>query len=106
RLYISRATRVSVLDIENGSLVGEVAGTPGVHGVALVPEKKRGYSSNGGDSTATVFDLETLKEVNRIKVGQRPDAIIYDDGSNRVFTFNAGSRDATAIDVETEQVAG
>jgi YVTN family beta-propeller protein len=106
RLYIARATRVIVVDVESGTVAGEVPGTPGIHGVALVPEKKRGYTSNGQDSTVTVFDLETLKEVNRIKVGQRPDAIIYDDASKRVFTMNAGSKDATAIDVETDQVAG
>src|SRR5262249_48327015 len=106
RLYIARANRVMVVDVKEDKLVGEVPNTSGIHGVALVPERKRGYSSNGGEHTVTVFDLETLKETNRIKVGQRPDAIIYDPASKRVFTMNAGSKNATAIDVETEQVAG
>jgi len=106
RLYIARANRVMVMDVDKGALVGEVANTPGVHGVALVPKRDRGFASNGGDATVTVFDLKTLQEVARIKVGNRPDAILYDSASGRVFTFNAGSRDATAIDAETEKVVG
>src|SRR5271166_5239059 len=33
-----------VVDVEEGKVVGEVANTPGVHGVALVPKHKRGVS--------------------------------------------------------------
>jgi YVTN family beta-propeller protein len=106
RLYIARADRVMVVDLDKGTLVGEVPNTPGIHGVALVPEQNRGFSSNGGDATVSAFDLKTLKEVTRIKVGKRPDAIVYDPASKRVFTMNAGSSDATAIDVATEKVVG
>jgi YVTN family beta-propeller protein len=92
--------------VDKGTLVGEVAKTPGIHGVALVPKRNRGFTSNGADSTVTVFDLETLREVARIPVGKRPDAILYDPASGRVFTFNAGSGDASAIDAEIEKVVG
>jgi YVTN family beta-propeller protein len=106
RLYIARSNRVMVVDVDKGKPVGEVAKTPGVHGVALVPARKRGFTSNGGDSTVTVFDLETLHETARVKVGSRPDAIVYDPASDRVFTFNAGSKDATAVAAEDASVAG
>jgi DNA-binding beta-propeller fold protein YncE len=106
RLYIARATRVQVLDVDKEKLVGEVADTPGVHGVALVPKRHRGFASNGRDNTVTIFDLETLKETARPKVGTRPDGILYDSASDRVFTFNAGSKDATAIDAEKGEVVG
>jgi DNA-binding beta-propeller fold protein YncE len=106
RLYIARANRVMVVDVNKEAVVGEITNTPGVHGVALVPKRNRGFISCGGDSTAAVFDTETLKEVGRVKVGRRPDAIIYDPASGRVFTFNAGDRSATAIDAATEKVAG
>jgi DNA-binding beta-propeller fold protein YncE len=106
RLYISRGTRVQVFDVDEGKVVGEVANTPGVHGIALVPKLDRGFTSNGREGTVTVFDLKTLKELDRVKVGQNPDGIIYDPMSGRVFTFNGRSRDATAIDAETAKVAG
>src|SRR5713101_7037540 len=106
RLYITRGTHVTVMDADEGKVVGEIPGTTGVHGVALVPESNHGYTSNGGDNSVTVFDLKSLKEIAKIKVGTRPDAILYDPASERVFTFNAASKDATAIDVKTEKVAG
>jgi len=106
RLYISRADRVTVLDVDQGKTVGEVPGTAGVHGIALDTKRKKGYTSNGRDSTVTIFDLETLKETGRPKVGSRPDFILYDPASDRVFTCNAGSSDATAIDAESGTVAG
>jgi YVTN family beta-propeller protein len=106
RLYIARSDRVMVMDVDTGTVVGEVPHTPGVHGVALVPKRGRGFASNGGDSTVTVFDLKTLREVARVNVGQKPDAILYDPTSGRVFTFNVDGHDATAIDAETDTVIG
>ncbi len=34
RLYISRATHVMVIDADSGKPVGDIADTPGVHGIA------------------------------------------------------------------------
>ena len=107
RLFISRGTRVQVMDIETGKLVGEISGTAGVHGIALDHKLGRGYTSNGRENTVTVFDLKTLKEITKVKVpGGNPDAIIFDSASGRVFTFNGQTSDATAIDVATNTVAG
>lgn len=106
RLYISRATRVLVIDADSGKSVGEIPDTPGVHGIALAPEFRKGFTSNGRENTVNVFDLTTLKVLNKIKVGARPDAIIYDPATKRVFTFNAGSQDATAIDAAKGEVVG
>lgn len=109
RLYVSRSTRVTVVDVSKDgkdAIVGEIPNTPGVHGIALALRLKRGFTSNGGDNTVTVFDTDTLKEVSRVKVGTRPDAILFDRASNRVFTFNGGSNDATVIDAASAQVVG
>jgi YVTN family beta-propeller protein len=106
RLYISRATRVLVMDVDSGKSVGEIPDTPGVHGVALAPEFGKGFASNGRDNTVTVFDLKDLKVLTKIKVGARPDAILYDPATKRVFTFNAGSQDATAVDAAKGEVVG
>ncbi len=106
RLFISRGTRVMVVDVAAGALTAEVVNTPGVHGIALVPEAGLGYTSNGRENTVTVFDLKDLRETARIKVGENPDAIAYDPFSKRIFTFNGKSKDTTAIDVATGKVAG
>jgi len=107
RLYVSRGTRVVVLDADSEKTVGEIPGTQGVHGVAIFPDSHRGYTSNGRSSTVTVFDTATLAVVTEVKTtGENPDAILYDPASRRVFTFNGRGKNATAIDASTNAVAG
>jgi YVTN family beta-propeller protein len=106
RLFISRSTHVMVVDAEKGEVIGDIPDTQGVHGIALVEELGKGYTSNGRTSSVTVFDLKTLKVLKQIPVGKNPDAIIYDPASKRVFTMNGASNDATAIDTRTDTVAG
>jgi YVTN family beta-propeller protein len=78
----------------------------GVHGVALAPEFSRGFVSSGRDNTVRVIDLKTLKETSQIATGKKPDAILYDAPSKKVFAFCGGSNSATVIDAESAKVAG
>jgi len=106
RLYISRFTHVMVIDADSGKSVGDIADTPGVHGIALAPEFGQGFTSNGREGTVSIFDLKTLATSEKVKVGENPDAIIYDPATRRVFTFNGRSHDSTAIDAATGKVLG
>jgi DNA-binding beta-propeller fold protein YncE len=104
RLYISRATHVIVIDIDSGKSIGDIADTPGVHGIALAPELGRGFVSNGREGTVSIFDLKTLATTSKVKAGDNPDCIIYDPASKRVFAFNGRSHDATVIDATNGNV--
>lgn len=104
RLYISRGTHVMVIDLDSGKSVGDIADTPGVHGIALAPELGRGFVSNGREGTVSIFDMKTLATSSKVKVGENPDAILYDPATKRVFTFNGRSQDSTAIDATTGKV--
>ena len=104
RVFVSRTMHVMVLDAETGATIGDIPGTEGVHGIALAPEFGKGFTSNGHTDTVTIFDLTTLKPVGEARTGKRPDAIIYDPASKRVFTFNSESHDATAIDASNGEV--
>lgn len=107
RLYISRGTHVIVLDTDSGKNVGDIPDTPGVHGIALAPELGKGFTSNGREGTVTVFDIKTLAPIgSKAKVGDNPDAILYDPATKRVFTFNGRSQDSTAIDASSGKVLG
>jgi WD40 repeat protein len=106
RLYIARATRVMVVDVESAKLVGEIPNTNGVHGVALVQKLGRGVTSNGRDNTATIFDLKTLAPIATVKTGAKPDAILFDSLSGLVLTFDGKSNDATLIDPEKAVALG
>src|SRR5580692_317530 len=106
RLYISRSTHVIVLDADSGKGVGDIADTPGVHGIALAPELGRGFTSNGREGTVSIFDIKTLATSSKVKVGDNPDAILYDPATKRVFTFNGRSQDSTVIDAASGKVLG
>jgi YVTN family beta-propeller protein len=106
RLYVSHGTQVEVLDVDSGAIVGKIANTPGVHGIAVAPELGRGFVSNGQSSTVTIFDLKTLETIAEVPVGKKPDAIIYDPGTSRVFAFNGDSNSATAIQAADGKVVG
>jgi DNA-binding beta-propeller fold protein YncE len=105
-LYVSNGTRAVVLDIDAGKVIGEIPDTQGIHGIAIVPELGRGFTSNGRSNNVTIFDLKTLKPLQQVATGQNPDSIIFEPKTGRVFTFNGRSNDSTAIDAKTGQVAG
>jgi len=106
RLYVSHGTQVEVLDVDSGTVVGNIPNTPGVHGIAIAAELGRGFASNGQSSTVTIFDLKTLKRIADVTTGKKPDAIIFDPATSRMFAFNGESDSATAIDAATGKVAG
>ena len=105
RLYISRSDRVLVVSTRDGSLLKTIPGTAGVHGIALAPDLAKGFTSNGRADTVTVFNLQTLETTGSIAVeGHNPDAILYDQPSGRLFTFNGASQDISVIDPATGRV--
>ena len=107
RAYVSRGTRVQVVDLLRRTLIGEIAPTPGVHGIAIDQRGGKGYISNGRDSSVTVFDLKSLATLAVVRIGARnPDAIMFDPYTKRVFTFNGGSGNATALETSTGEIAG
>src|ERR1019366_1184667 len=106
RLFITRGSHVMVVDANTLKVSGDIPDLSGIHGVALAPELGRGFVSNGGDNTVTIFDLKTLKKLDSVKVGERPDAILYDPFTKHVFTFNARSKDSSVVDAASGKVVG
>jgi DNA-binding beta-propeller fold protein YncE len=102
RLFVSRASRVDVIDTGSGTLIGTIPGTEGVHGIALAPELKRGFTSNGKADSVTAFDLDTLAVIREVKISaHNPDAILYEPTGKHVFTFNGKSKDVTVLDASS-----
>jgi YVTN family beta-propeller protein len=106
RVYVAHATQVEVLDADTSDLVGTIPNTPGVHGVAIASEFGRGFISAGKSDSVIIFDLKTLKPVGEVKVGKKPDAIIYDPATKHVFAMNGDSDNTTVINAADGKVAG
>lgn len=101
RLYATHATFVEVVDLDSGKPVGQIAQLHNVHGVALAPDLGKGFISNGGSGSVTVFDLKTLAKGGEPAAGMNPDSICYEPKTQRVFTFNGRSNDSTMINAKT-----
>jgi hypothetical protein len=106
RLFIARQTRVMVVDPESGKLLGEVPGLNGAHGVALVYTTRHGFATSGRDSSVTMFDLKTLRVLGRTTAADDADAVLYDPGSKRVFSFNGDANSSSAIDPVSGKLLG
>ena len=98
-LFVSRGDRVLVIDVDQQKQIGTIAGTAGVHGIAIADDLQRGFTSNGRDASVTEFDLGSFRTLATISgTGENPDAIVYDPPSHHVLTFNGRSRTASVID--------
>jgi DNA-binding beta-propeller fold protein YncE len=104
KLYVTRASKIVVVDLTRNKVVGEIADTPGVHGFAMAPELGRGFSSNGAEARVSVIDLITLKTITQVKTGENPDAILHEPARGEVYAFNGRGKSATVIDAKTGKV--
>jgi YVTN family beta-propeller protein len=107
RIFVSHGTVAQAIDIKTGKLAGTIPDTKGIHGIAIANDLNKGFTSNGRDSSVTIFNLKTLEVTTKINVtGRNPDAILYDPFSQKVFTFNGGSNNSTVIDAKANKVIG
>ena len=106
RIYISHATQVEVLDADSFALVGTIPNTPGVHGIAIASEAGRGYISAGKSDAVVPFELQTLKPLPEIKVGKKPDAIIFEPLTKRIYVMNGDSDNISVLNASDGSLAG
>jgi DNA-binding beta-propeller fold protein YncE len=106
RVFVSRATHMMVVDGATGKVVGDIANTPGVHGAGIATKAGHGFTTNGGDETVTMFDLKTLAEIKRIKVGPGLDGIMYDEPDDKIILTNHSRPigTLTAIDPKSGEI--
>src|ERR1700737_1016942 len=106
RVFVSRGTHMMVVEGATGKVLGDIANTPGVHGAGLATKAGHGFTTNGGDQTVTMFDLETLAVLRQIKVGPGLDGIMYDEPDDKIILTNHSRPigTLTAIDPKTGEI--
>jgi hypothetical protein len=112
RLYVSHNAEVVVIDLDSQKILGKINVGGFSHGIAIAPDVNLGFITTGGSGTdprkypteVVSFDLTSLKIKDRIKVGEDPDAIVYDPPSGRVFAFNGDISQATMINPKSSKV--
>jgi DNA-binding beta-propeller fold protein YncE len=101
RVFVSRGTHVMVVDGATGKVIGDIPDAPRVHGVGLAEKAGHGFTTNGGDSTVTMFDLKTLTSLRKIKVPVGGlDGIMYDEADDRIILTNHSRPIGTAVAID------
>ncbi len=89
RVFVSRATHMMVVEGPTGKVLGDIPNTPGVHGAGIATKSGHGFTTNGGDSNVTMFDLKTLAVIKQIPVMQGGlDGIMYDEPDDKIILTN------------------
>jgi len=105
KMFVSHSSQVNVVDLKTGGQIAVIPETNGVHGIAVANDLNKAFISCGRDSSVLVVDLNNFKALERVKVtGSNPDAILYDQFSKKVFTFNGRSSNSTVLDATTNKV--
>ena len=97
-VYLTHGSRVEVVDTKTGKSVGAITGLKGTHGVALDPDGKVGYISDGGANAVVVFDRKTFATLASIPAGTNPDGMTYEPVTKTIWAFNGRSKNVTVID--------
>jgi len=109
RVFVSRGTHMMVVDGATGKVLGDIPDTPGVHGAGIATKAGHGFTTNGGNSIVTMFDLKTLGVIKQIKVEQGGlDGIMYDEPDDKIILTNHSRPigTLTAIDPKTGDIVG
>jgi hypothetical protein len=89
RVFVSRGTHMMVVEGATGKVLGDIPNTPGVHGAGIATKSGHGFTTNGMDSTVTMFDLKTLAVIKQIPVKEGGlDGIMYDEPDDKIILTN------------------
>ncbi len=89
RLYIAHGTAMQVVDVNSGTLVGEIDNFYEARQIALDDTGQFGFVSDGGQGKVVVFDRQTLKKVAEIDTGPNPRSLVYDPNTRLLFAVRA-----------------
>ncbi len=103
-LYASHGPRVEVIDTTTGKAAGAITGLKGTHGIALDPEGKFGYVTDGGSNAVAVFDRKTFAVVATIPVCTGPDGIAFEPVTSTVWAFCGRSQNVAVVDTKSRSV--
>ncbi|MGA3170773.1 MAG: hypothetical protein ABSE62_07135 [Chthoniobacteraceae bacterium] len=103
RLYVPRGTSVLVFDLDTLKLSGSIPGLMGGHGVAVDPVSGHAFCSA---SPIIMWDAKTLKTIKTISVQGRPDGILFEPVTERIYVLSHEAPNITALDGKDGSIVG
>jgi glutamine cyclotransferase len=102
RVYVPRGTQTFVFDLDRHKYIGSITNVGG-HGVAIDTATHHGVSSS---SPPSLFDTETMQKIKSIEVQGRPDGILREPFTGKIFILSHEAPSITMIDPKDGMVAG
>ncbi len=102
RVYVPRGGNTFVFDLDSHKYIGAITNIGG-HGVAIDTKTHHGFSSS---SPVGMFDTETMQKIKSIDVQGRPDGILLEPFTGKVFIFSHQAPSITVIDPKDGSVVG
>jgi DNA-binding beta-propeller fold protein YncE len=107
RVYFAHRDRLVAVDAKTLNVVGEVRGVSrGAHGIALSNATHRGFTDDGENGMAIIFDLDTLRVTREARAAVEADAVAYDPVSEELFIVEGVSQTISVIDAMTGATLG
>jgi len=102
KLYVPRGGEVLAFDLDTLKPAGSIKDAR-ARGVAVDPKSHHGFCSS---SPVVMWDTKTLEIVKTIEVQGRPDAILFEPMTERIYVFSHSQPNATVIDSKDGSVVG
>ena len=102
RLYVPRGSQVLVFDLDTLKSTGVIANAR-ARGVAVDPKSQHGFCSS---SPVVMWDAKTLETIKTIEVQGRPDGILFEPLTERIYVLSHSQPNATVIDAKDGSVVG
>jgi DNA-binding beta-propeller fold protein YncE len=102
RVYVPRGSQTYVFGLDDHKLIGSITNISG-HGVAVDSKSHHGFSSS---NPIGMFDTEKMEKIKTIDAQGRPDGILFEPVTGRVFVFSHTAPSITMIDPKDGSIAG
>ena len=102
RLYVPRGSQVLAFDLDTFKSVGAITNVS-ARGVAVAPGAGHAFSSS---SPVAMWDTKTLALIKTIEVQGRPDGILFEPLTERIYVFSHSQPNATVINAKDGSVVG
>jgi DNA-binding beta-propeller fold protein YncE len=103
RLYVPRGNAVLAFDLDTLKPATPIPGLTGGHGVAVDPVSGHGFSSS---MPIIMWDAKTLATIKTIAVQGRPDGILFEPLTERIYIFSHSAPNATVLDAKDGSIVG
>jgi DNA-binding beta-propeller fold protein YncE len=102
RVYVPRGGQTFVFDLDSHKCIGAITNCGG-RGVAVDTASHHGFSSAG---KIAMFDTETMQKIKDIDVEGRPDGIMLEPLTDRIYILSHEAPNLTVIDPKDGSVTG